>query len=301
MNLTEKDIVRSDNLDLMAQQVVEGFITGLHKSPYHGFSVEFAEHRQYNTGESVKNIDWKLFARTERLYVKRYEEETNLRCNFLIDSSASMYFPDDDHSKIRFSVLATASLMHLLKRQRDAVSLIEFNQTIEQFTQTKSSGTHHLQLMQILSGLLDKKPDQRKSNVVNTLHEIAERIHRRSLVVIFSDMFDSDDPEAVFDALQHLKFNKHEVILFHTLHHGKEVDFAYENRPFTFEDIETGEKLRLFPSEVKDHYQREVENFHTMLKFRCAQYKIDFVEADVSKSMDAILLPFLLKRKRMSR
>ncbi len=294
-----QEIVRVQNLELLAKQVVEGFITGLHKSPYHGFSVEFAEHRQYNSGEATKNIDWKLYARTERLYVKRFEEETNLRCHLLLDTSSSMYYPEQEENKTWFSVVAAASIMHLLKRQRDAVGLTLFNETIEEMYPAKSSAAHHLMLQKALIGTYTGKVEQKKTEVAKALHEIAERIHRRSMVVIFSDMFDSGNEEALFDALQHLKFNKHEVVLFHVMHHKSELKFDFENRPYTFEDIETGERVKLFPSEVKEHYTRELNQYYTELKNKCAQYRIDFVECDISKPIDQVLLPFLVKRQKM--
>jgi len=297
--LKENEILRTDNLELLARQVVEGFITGMHKSPYHGFSVEFAEHRQYNSGESVRNIDWKLYARTERLYVKRFEEETNLRCQILIDNSGSMSYPPDGLSKLQFSVLSAASLMHMLKLQRDAVGLSVFSDKIYEESQTRSSATHHMQLLNILSNLYSREATSDSSSICNTLHEIAERIHRRSMVVIFSDMFDSLEPDLIFDALQHLKYNKHEVILFHTLHKPLEKDFEFENRPYTFQDSETGQRVKLFPEEVKSVYTKKMFDFHRELKFRAAQYQIDFVEADVSKPIDQILIPFLVKRQRM--
>lgn len=297
--IKQEDLLQTGSLELLARQVVEGFITGLHKSPYHGFSVEFAEHRQYNTGESTRNIDWKLFARTERLYVKRYEEETNLRCQILLDTSASMYYPPEGLSKLRFSILAAASLMNLLKRQRDAVGLTFFSDRIEEETDMKSSNGHHMNLLQLLHAYLTRKADSRQTDIVPVLHEIAERIHRRSLIILFSDMFDKHPQEELFGALQHLKFNKHEVIVFHTSHHGLEKEFEFEDRPYTFVDMESGEKVKLFPDQVRSSYQRQSHEFYNEIRLRCTQYHIDFVEADVSREMDQILLPFLVKRQQM--
>ena len=198
------------NLELLAKQVVEGFITGLHKSPFHGFSVEFAEHRIYNPGESTRHIDWKLYGRTDKLFTKKYEEETNLRCQLLIDCSSSMFFPKDGLSKFEFSVYAAASLIELLKRQRDAVGLSLFNEKLELHTQAKSSLSHHRYLYSELEERLRAYAEQTKkaTNTVQLLHDIAELTHRRSLVVIFSDLF--DDPsrlDELFQALNHLKHN----------------------------------------------------------------------------------------------
>lgn len=294
------DLLRPGNLELLSRQVVEGFITGLHKSPFHGFSVEFAEHRIYNSGESVKNIDWKLFARSDKLFTKRYEEETNLRCQILLDVSSSMYFPENGWNKIKFSSLAAASIMYLLKKQRDAVGLTLFSETIEFNSEIKSAESHHRMLMANLERQLSQPTIKKTSQIIPVLHEMAEKLHKRSLVIIFSDMMESTgSQEALFSALQHLKFNKHEVVLFHTLDRSLEIEFNFSNRPYVFEDIETGEKLKLFPSEVKEHYEREVAAFIIELTNRCRQYKIDFTAADVALSLDQILLPFLVKRQKM--
>lgn len=294
-----KELLRIDNLELLAKQVVEGFITGLHKSPYHGFSVEFAEHRQYNSGESTRNIDWKLFARTDRIYVKRFEEETNLRCQILMDVSSSMYYPNVAENKMHYGVVAAASIMHMLRKQRDAVGLTVFDNKIQEHIPSKSSSTHHQLLLKTLSDFYSRQPENTNTNVASVLHEIAERVHKRSMVIIFSDMFDSGNEEEMFDALQHLKFNKHEVILFHVIHHESEMNFEFEDRPYTFQDIETGEKVKLFPSEVKENYKNQVANFYEQLRSKCTQYKIDFVDCDINKPMDQILLPFLVKRHKM--
>lgn len=293
------EIFSASNLDLLAKQVVEGFITGLHKSPYHGFSVEFAEHRQYNTGESVRNIDWKLYARTEKLFVKKYEEETNLRCQILIDVSPSMHYPPGKMNKLRFSVFAAASLMYLLHKQRDAIGLSLFSDQITTHTDIRSSGSHHRYLLNTLSDLLSSEPNLTGTNISTTLHEIADKIHRRSLIILFTDMFENHDMEDLFAALQHLKFNKHEVILFHTTDKATEIEFDFPNRPYTFRDTESGERIRLFPSEVRDHYVKQIGEFYRELKFRCAQYHIDFVETDIRRPVEEVLLPFLVKRQKM--
>ena len=295
-----EEILRIDNLELLAKQVVEGFITGLHKSPYHGFSVEFAEHRQYNSGESTRNIDWKLFARSERLYVKRFEEETNLRCQIIIDHSSSMLYPEKKFNKLRYSVVAAASLMHIFRKQRDAVGLTTFSSQIENFIPPKSSSSHHIQLLNALHQLTTEDQENARTNVAGTLHEIAERMHKRSMVVIFSDMFDGVEDDVLFDALQHLKFNKHEVILFHTADYNAELNFEFDNRPYTFEDMETGERVKLFPNQIKESYTNQMAAYYAKLREKCAQYHIDYVACDINKSMDQVLLPFLVKRQKMS-
>lgn len=296
------------NLELLATQVVEGFITGLHKSPFHGFSVEFAEHRQYNPGESTKNIDWKLFARTDRVYVKRFEEETNLRCRILLDISGSMYFPESLNSKLRFSALAAASICNLLRKQRDAFSLSLFSENVKYQSDLKSNATHYREILSKLQPYWDNStaPSHGKSNVTQALQYLAQTIQKRSLVVIFSDMFDSetaDDSEKnklLWGALQQLRFQKNEVILFHIQHHPEEVNLNFPNRPFRFEDIETGEKLILNPSEIREEYSRRTSAFIQQLRTRCLQYKIDFYPIDVSRDFHQVLLPFYAKRMKMN-
>jgi uncharacterized protein (DUF58 family) len=295
------DIHEIDKLEFLAKQVVEGFIIGLHKSPYHGFSVEFAEHRLYNKGESTRNIDWKVYARTNRLYVKRYEEETNLRCQIVLDASPSMYFPKKETAnKINFSIVCAAAMIRLMKKQRDAVGLSVFRDTVEVHTKAKSTQVHQSLLTSYLEQYLELKEEKGATSAAESLHQIADSIHQRSLVVIFSDMFDTDgDNETLFSALQHLKYNKHEVILFHVVNKKLELDFEFENRPYEFIDMESGEKLKLQANGVRANYKKQIQEFEKALKLKCAQYKIEFVEADVNKGFDQILLPYLMKRKKM--
>lgn len=300
MKIDLNNIRENASLELLAHQLVEGFITGLHKSPYHGFSVEFAEHKLYNEGESTRHIDWKVYARTDRLFTKRYEEETNLRCLIAIDTSASMFYPADSMAKIRFSKYAAAALGYMLNRQRDAVGLCLFANTIETLTPIKSTPTHLDKLLRTLQDVDHHKPKESKTKVAQVLHEIAEKIHKRSLVILFSDMFDSaEDADDLFKALQHLKHNKHEVIVFHVMDNDTELSFNFEDRPMEFIDLESGEKLRLNPGDVKQHYQQEATRFHKALKMRCNQYKIDFIEADVRMDFNIILQTYLIKRAKM--
>lgn len=298
MNLQET-AVAFDNLDLLASQVVEGFITGLHRSPFHGFSVEFAEHRIYNTGESTRNIDWKLYGRTDKLFVKRFDEETNLRCHLLLDVSGSMYYPRETNAKIRFGAIAAAVLANLMKKQRDAFGLFRFSDRIVSQTDVRSSLSHYRQIIQQLQNTLTETPKQVETNVATTLNTIVEQIHRRSLVVIFSDMFDAGLNNELFDALQHLKFRKHEVILFHIVDGQSEIDFDFENRPYRFVDSETNEELKLFPDDVRAYYLNRIKTFRQELKLKCNQFRIDYVEADVQKDFDQILLPFFIKRQKL--
>lgn len=280
--------------------MVEGFITGMHKSPYHGFSVEFAEHRLYNEGESTRHIDWKVYARTDRLFSKRYEEETNLRCLIALDISPSMFYPVESKSKIRFSIYAASALSYLLNRQRDAVGLCLFSDNIKTITPVKSTPTHLDKIFTLLGNLAEEKPAEGQTQVAQVLHEIAEKIHKRSLVIIFSDMFDGNEStDDLFKALQHLKHNKHEVIVFHVIDNQTELLFDFEDRPMEFIDLETQEKIKLNPGDVKAQYRLEADKFHKSLKMRCNQYKIDFVEADVQSDFNTVLQTYLLKRAKM--
>ncbi len=300
MSIKLHEIAQHTSLEILARQMVEGFITGMHKSPYHGFSVEFAEHRLYNDGESTRHIDWKVYARTDRLFSKRYEEETNLRCLIAIDVSPSMFYPVESRSKLRFSIYAASALGYLLHRQRDAVGLCLFSDDIKNFTPVKSTPTHLDKLFTLLENLSDQKAPEGSTRVAQVLHEIAEKIHKRSLVVIFSDMFDgNEDTDDLFKALQHLKHNKHEVIVFHVTDQQTELLFDFEDRPMEFIDLETNEKIKLNPADVKQQYRIEADKFYKGLKMRCNQYKIDFVEADVQSDFNTVLQTYLIKRAKM--
>ncbi len=306
MPINQADIRQFGHLELLARQVVEGFITGLHKSPFHGFSVEFAEHRLYNTGESTKHIDWKLFGRSDKLFVKRYEEETNLRCQLIIDNSSSMHFPDEGKksilNKINFSVHSAAAISHLLRMQSDAVGLSIFSDHVELNTAARSNPVHHKMMFSEMEKLIAGPSLQtgKMTSAASALHQIADTIHKRSLVIIFSDMMESaDNPGELFAALQHLKHNKHEVILFHVTDKSKEEEFRFDNRPYLFIDVESGEQVKVHSSEIKETYVKAMADYKKELKLRCAQFRIDFVEADIHEGYQHVLLPFLLKRERM--
>lgn len=288
------------SFELLAKQLVEGFITGLHKSPYHGFSVEFAEHRLYNTGESTRYIDWKVFARTEKLFVKQFEEETNLRCRILIDNSPSMHYPSNTKGKLKFSVIAAAALSYLLIKQRDAVGLTSFSEEVEENLQIKSTKSHLNKIFHVLEGLTNNNPEQKGTNAAKVIHEIATNSHKRSLIIIFSDFFErEEDSDELFKAIQHLKHKKHEVLIFHVTDFSTERDFEFSDRPYEFIDLESGEKLKVKPAEIKERYKEEVSKFYKELKLKCAQFKIDFIEADINEDIDHLLRAYLLKRTRM--
>lgn len=309
-NLLEAQDVRAlgSNLELLARQVVEGFIVGLHRSPFHGFSVEFAEHRLYNTGESTRNIDWKVYARTDKLFVKRFEEETNLRCQIVVDASSTMYYPWDEknpqklkyQNKFCFAAQSAAALMYALKRQRDAFGLTLFDDDIRVSTNCKSTTQHYQQLLAYLAERIEKPELNHPTDLARCLHQVADAIHRRSLVIIFTDVMERpDEADQLFSALQHLKHNKHEVILFHVTDKNKELDFEFDNHPYIFVDMESGEQVRLQPNQVKEFYTKQVAAFTEQLKLRCLQYKIDFVEADINKGFIPILQTWMVKRAKM--
>lgn len=299
--IEKQQLTNFGSLELLAKQVVEGFITGLHKSPFHGFSVEFAEHRLYNNGESTRHIDWKLYGRTDKLFTKKYEEETNLRCQIVIDSSSSMWFPENaPKNKLHFSIHATASLIELFKKQRDAVGISLISEQIDIHTNAKSSFAHHKMLFTELEKLMVSYNTNEKKNTefVHHLHDVAELCHKRSLVVLFSD-FLGCNVEELFQAVQHLKHNGHEVIMFHVFDQSIELDFNLENRPFSIVDMETGEKVKIHSTELKSSYQKQITAYFNEIELRCKNHQVDFIKADINQSYHQILVNYLIKRKKM--
>ncbi|WP_440880171.1 DUF58 domain-containing protein [Tenacibaculum sp. C7A-26P2] len=303
IDLNNSNFPEIKNLDLLAKHVVEGFITGIHKSPFHGFSVEFLEHKLYNKGESTRHIDWKLFAKTEKLYTKKYEEETNLRCHIVIDNSASMHFPfssnttHDNLNKVGFSCVAAAALSEILKRQRDAIGLSIYSDHYEFYTPEKGSERHRKMIVNQLEKLMLAKSSF-STDTYEYLHQIAQKIHRRSLIFLFTDMFQTTKNEdELFDALRHLKYNKHEVVLFHTYDMELEFNFNFENTPKKYQDVETGEEINIYPENIKTHYKNLVNVFFENLKNKCLQYKIDYVPVNIHEGYDKILLTYLISRR----
>ena len=297
----------ASNIEFFARQVVEGFITGKHKSPYHGFSVEFAEHKLYNNGESTRHIDWKLFARSDKLFVKRFEEETNLRCQIVIDTSSSMFYPNfsnislENPNKIVFSVYASSVLMQLFKKQRDAVGLSTYSAEIENHIIAKTSSRHHQLIYNEFEKILsiDAKLSERKSATISSLHEIAERINQRSLVILFTDLISDNNLEDIFDAFRHLKHKKNEVILFHLSDVSKEQKLEFENKPYNFVDVESGENIKINPSHYKENYVEKVDLYLNKMRLKCLQYKIDLIEVDINNGYDQIITSYLLKRQKI--
>lgn len=302
-----ENIARFQHLEIVANQVVEGFISGMHKSPFHGFSAEFAEHKTYNAGESTKHIDWKLFAKTDRLYTKRYEEETNLRCHLIIDNSSSMQYPRLKSNelffknKIGFSVLASAVLMNLLKKQRDAVGLSIYSDKYEYYAPEKGSDRHHRMLLSQLENLIQNNKETKPTDTVTFLHQIAEKIHRRSMIVLFTDMFHPDgsegNEEALFNALQHLKHNKHKVVLFHVIDEQTEIKFDFDNSPRKFVDVETGEEVNIFADNIKELYENEVHKYFKKIEMVCMQNKIRYVPVNVGDNFEKILTTYLVEKQ----
>ncbi len=287
------------SLEFLAKQLVDGFITGLHKSPYHGFSVEFAEHRLYNYGESTKHVDWKVFARTDRLYTKQYEEETNLRCYLVLDHSSSMQYPLPNKQKLTFSAYAAAALAYMLHKQRDAVGLVTFSDEVELQTQIKSTSTHLLKIFGHLENIIKDETKKKKTDTASILHEIADKIHRRSLVIIFTDAFQDDDLQPLFESLQHLKHNHHEVLFFHVTDQETELSFEFEDRPYKFIDLENDTVIKMTPTEYKKLYKERMTEYYKEIKLRAGQLKIDFIEADIQDDFNKILTSYLIKRARM--
>ena len=299
-----QEIQQFANLELLAKQVVEGFITGLHQSPFHGFSVEFAEHRAYNNGESVRNVDWKLMARTDKLFVKQFEEETNLRCFLVLDTSSSMNFPEKGLSKLEFGVYAAASLMYLFKKQRDAFGLCLFSGEVNFISPAKSTSAHLFYLFAQLEKVLQNKKSKQATEISNVLHQLAGQVHKRSLIIIFSDMLENalDEQKSanLFAALQHLKHSKHEVVIFNISDHQKELEFNFENRPYHFVDLESGAEMKVHPNENREGYRSALNKYRHNLELKCAQYHIDLVDASLHDGYGQVLKAYLIKRNKMA-
>ncbi len=290
------------SLELLAKQVVEGFITGMHKSPYHGFSVEFAEHRLYNPGESTRHIDWKLFGRSDKLFTKKYEEETNLRCQIVIDHSSSMYFERDGLSKFEFSTYAAASLIELLKRQRDAVGFTLYSEEIELHTPAKTSFAHHRFLYHELEQRLVQydQNTKRKGNSIDAIHSVAELCPKRSLIILFTDLLENPEEQSAFyDALLHLKHKQHEVIVFHVIDRQLEVELNLDTRPYELIDMETGERVKLSPASFKEEYQNQMQSYLNTIGTWMQNNGFDFIPTDLKEGYHTILTQYLRKRQRM--
>lgn len=305
MRLDVIDYRQFDKLDIIARQVVEGFLIGLHKSPYHGFSVEFAEYRNYNSGDSIRSVDWKAYAKTRKMYVKKFEEETNLRCQIIIDISSSMLYPKNrsssDLNKLEFSAIAASVLSYMLRKQRDASGLTLISDKIEVHTPSKTNAAHHQNINNHLYQILTNESNTTKStNLALCIHQVAELINKRSLVFIFSDFLEeSDQVKDVLSSVQHLKHNKHEVVVFHVHHKKEEFDLEFDHRPYKFIDLESGEQIKLLPHEVKDIFQEKSKAHHHEIRNKFIQYGIDWVDVDINNDFTSVLQTYLIKRRKM--
>jgi uncharacterized protein (DUF58 family) len=292
-------------LELKARKIVEGFVSGLHRSPYHGFSVEFAEHRPYNQGDDFKHIDWKVYGKSERFYVKQYEAETNLRAHIALDVSSSMYFRHfADWSKLRYAIHFASALAYMMNRQRDATGLTLFDEDIRVRLPEKSTRSHLRLIFQHLEEELEQEKkrstEKRSSASANALHSLAEKLDRRSLVVILTDLFENvDGHDALISALRHLRHQKHEVLLFNVLEHKSERELDFGEGKFLFEDMETGSEIEIIPSQVREDYKQKVKEYTHKFKIACSDALVDFEEIDTQKSLDLALLAYLNKRKRL--
>ncbi len=297
ININRKNLQQYSKLELLAKKTVEGFITGKHKSPYHGFSVEFAEHKQYNQGESTKHIDWKLFGKTEKLYTKQYDEETNLRCQFILDTSSSMYYPDKKENKFNFSIQSIACLAYLLRQQRDAIGLTTFDEQINFHTSNKINEKHQEFIFEELEKLVNNPIKNKHTHTIDSFNELISRLEKRSLVIIFSDLLNQNMNE-FWMKIQQLKHHQHEIIIFNTLDYKTEIDLNFENKPFEFIDIETGEYIKINPSDYKNEYKKSMELFLNRNKNKALENKISLINCNINQGINFILKEFLYLRKK---
>lgn len=305
MLVTPELLNRLAPLELKARQIVEGFMSGLHKSPFYGFSVEFAEHRPYHPGDEVRHIDWKAYGKTERYYVKQYEEETNLRCYLLLDISPSMHFHyHAEWSKLRYAVHLAASIAYLMHRQRDGFGYIPFDQELGEMMYARSTRLHLRQLYGRLESLLEqegrRETAKRRTASADMIHEVAHRLPRRSLVVIFSDLFENvQKHDELLSALKHLRHNKHEVVLFHLLEKRSERDLDLPDGRYLMQDLETGAQVDVLPEQIREQYRQKMEEYTRWFRVTCKEAQIDYEEVDTQSPFDLALLSYLNKRKRL--
>ena len=299
MNINPEILSQIKGLELKAK-IIEGFIAGLHKSPYHGFSVEFAEHRPYNTGDDFKHIDWKVYAKKERFYVKQYEEETNLRCFLVLDTSSSMYFKHKSQwTKLEYSAYLAAAMAYLMQGQRDAVGFASFADTLRTILPTKGTRRHLRRIFLEIEPYLTINKGEFTASAA-ALHELAERIHQRSLVVIFTDLFENiETHDALISALKHLRHRKHEVILFNITEHYTELNLNLEYERYLLEDLESGEQLEISPAQVAQDYRAKVTMYLQRFKQACNEFQIDFESVSTEQPFSEALIHYLKKRSRL--
>lgn len=288
--LDDETLARLNKFQLAAKSIVEGFLVGLHKSPYHGFSAEFSDHRQYNPGESLKDLDWKLLAKTERYYIKRYEEETNLRSYILLDHSRSMFFSSGPEPKIHYAARLAGALAWLMLAQKDAAGLYTFNHKITNAFPPKAIRSYSAQLF---SALINLQPED-KTELLTPLHQIAELIKKRSLIILISDLL--DEPQQIMEALKHFRTRHHEVLVFH-LSDPQEESFDFK-RETQFVDSETGEKITVSPWQIRKKYLDNYGAFTQFLKSECHKHQIEYNPVSTSTPLSDLLLKYLIKRQR---
>lgn len=286
--LDPKVLNKIKRLDLITRFIVEGFISGLHKSPYHGFSVEFAEHREYVPGDDIRHIDWKVFGKSDRYYIKEYEEETNLMCHIILDTSESMEYKSGEVSKLDYACYVAASLGYLITRQQDTVGLATFDNEVRKFIPPGSSLSH---FNLILKELTNTEP-RRKTDLGRIFNDLAERIRKRGLVIIISDLF--DDPQSMMVGLRHFKHKRHEVIVFHILDEY-ELEFPFQKMTF-FEGLEELPNLLVDPRALRKEYINAFEEYQREVKKGCSENFIDYVLFNTTTPLDAALISYLGKR-----
>jgi uncharacterized protein (DUF58 family) len=282
---------RVGNMELVAKQVVEGFLTGRHRSPYHGFSVEYLDHRAYTPGDEIRNLDWKIVARSDKYYVKLYEEETNLRAYILLDCSSSMQFSSGDQSKLSWGSYLAAALTYLLLRQNDAVGLVEFDSGVRKFIPPRAHPTQFRRILDSLDGI---EPGG-ETDVGAVLHEAAERTKRRGLIIVISDLIDNE--ESIASGLGHFRHNNHEVIVFHTMDPA-ELEFPYD-RLTRFKDMEGAGRVVVNPKSLRARYLSRINQFTDTVKRDCFERRISYELCDTSQPYDRFLAAYLDKRSRI--
>ena len=299
--LDPKVISKLNNIEIKARMIVEGFITGLHKSPFHGFSVEFAEHRPYNNGEPLKNIDWKVYGKTDKLFTRKYEEETNLRCYIALDVSDSMRYPTTGISKLEYSAYLAAAFSYLMVQQRDAVGLTLFDNALRYYARPKSRQSYLIQLFKELEQVVAQKASfNSRSAQAPVIHQLAQKISRRGLVILLTDFFSNIQPlDELFPALQHLRHNNHDVMIFHILHRATETQFDFPNQPLILRDLETNEQIHVQPQQIKPYYQEMLQEYTATIKRKCREFNIELIEIDTDTPYDKALTDYLVKRKIM--
>jgi len=285
-------IKKIDNLFLRAKLVVEGFIVGLHKSPYHGFSVEFSEHRPYSFGDEIKYIDWKLLAKTDKLYIKQFEEETNLKCYILFDKSASMDYGSGDNTKFNYAQTLCASLSYLMIKQQDAVGLTTFDKKVNISISPKSKASH----LNVILNALHNSKIKGETNISTILHSLAESIKKRGLIILISDLL--DDPNEVIRGLRHFRYKGHEIIIFHIMD-NKEVLFDF-NKGINFIDLENNNMIKTDPRQIKSAYKKTFLAFCNKYKLECRKNNIDYIQVNTSDSLDKSLIEYLIKRAKVA-